>query len=478
MTDVAATKQDNRSNAFQTILIAILDSSLHYFIAFAAVVVPLLSVHRYFQFILMSTTTTTTTTRKNVMTRTILRIKRRRTDEPLPFIRLEGLDGRKRSRDDPNDNDEVGVDRLSEMLDTTQLDGKQQPHETTTPAATATATIKHHKSSAVWRRLDEGTDNETTKKRSCRIVDALLEEEEDGRLTKRRKLTLLETRDAEFPSTISVKRGKPKGSPLKVLDPLTRMVDDSLQQVHTGSKPVWTHYQFVSTDSRLAHESKKWLGWCHSSGGNIFHACALWNEIEIMSDLCQSMPTISTLVEAVDGDGRTPYEVAQLSGHESVCQVLEAFGGDATNFVYDIYDLEEPADDNDTDNENNNGGNSQEWMEKEQHAMTTVELKGGVGYWTPDGQLILEAPEKSPASLTHVFDEDGEIDSNCEEYGGNDYPEEEDDDDDDDDDWRGQDLPDSTYRNYQQTDFNGEIDHDDYNNNNNSRNNYHAVSHD
>ena len=41
------------------------------------------------------------------------------------------------------------------------------------------------------------------------------------------------------------------------------------------------HYRFIRMDPRLAHEFHKWVGWCHSSGGNILHACAMWNDVEI-----------------------------------------------------------------------------------------------------------------------------------------------------------------------------------------------------
>jgi hypothetical protein len=317
----------------------------------------------------------------------ILRIKRRRTEEPLPYIRLEGLDGRKRNRDGSTEDSNSDVDQhLTELLDSAHLE-QQQPQVV-------------HKSSAVWKRLSMDQD----KKRTYRIVDALLEEE-GGRETKRRKLTLLETskQEADFPSVVNIRRK----APLKVLDPLTRSVDDSLQQAHQGTKSIRQHYDFVTTNASLMRDSKKWLAWCHSAGGNILHACALWNDVEIAGELCQTRE-VSQLTDAADGDGRTPYEVAQLSGHDSVCQVLEAFGGDTTNYVYDIFCLEE-----------------NEVVDYEEQPMT-VELKGGVGYWTPEGELILEAPGKSLASLTHVFNDDEEIDSNCEEYGGNDYPEDED----------------------------------------------------
>jgi hypothetical protein len=341
--------------------------------------------------------------------RMILRIKRRRTEESLPYIRLEGLDGRKRNRDGRTEDSNSDVDQhLTELLDSAHLE-QQQPQ----PQAVKDAPQVIHKSSAVWKRLSMDQD----KKRTYRIVDALLEEE--GRETKRRKLTLLETseQEADFPSVVNIRRKMP----LKVLDPLTRSVDDSLQQAHQGIKMIREHYDFVTSDTSLMRDSKKWVAWCHSAGGNILHACALWNDVEIAGELCQTRE-VAQLTEAVDGDGRTPYEVAQLSGHDSVCQVLEAFGGDTTNYVYDIFCLEEKEED-----------------EYEEQPMT-VELKGGVGYWTPEGELILEAPGKSLASLTHVFKDDEEIDSNCEEYGGNDYPDE---------DWGEDDfVPDRGFRNH------------------------------
>lgn len=59
-------------------------------------------------------------------------------------------------------------------------------------------------------------------------------------------------------------------------------------------------------------------------------------------------------------------------------------------------------------------------------------LQGGVGYWTEDGELILEVEPHHMIGLHHEYDHDtdddehdeDDIDSNCEEYGGNDYPDE------------------------------------------------------
>ena len=362
-------------------------------------------------------------------TRTILRIKRRRTEEPLPYIRLEGLSsgtrgggggGGKRSRDD---DDGEGS---SEGLDRGIGEGAESNGN------------NNRSTTALWKRfdphqgcgIDEGKQEEGD---HYRIVNAMLTEEgEDGshnqQRMKRRKLTVLETTTSDLPSVISLAINHNNNSlrkqPIRVLDPLSRMVDDSLQEVHIGNKSVVEHYRLIKTDMNLVYESKKWLTWCHSEGGNVLHACALWNDVEMASELLHLVTETSMLTEAVDADGRTPYEVAHLSGHDSVCEILEAFGGDTSNFVYDIFCLDEDT----TQTSKTGGDDTNEGGEEDQNwEPTAVELTSGVGYWTPEGELVLEAPEKSPASLTHVFDEDGEIDSNCEEYGGNDYPEDEED---------------------------------------------------
>lgn len=327
----------------------------------------------------------------------------------MPFIRLEGLNhrhaaaspshshnvnsGKKRTR--PRGDGKVAdLDSasLSDFLDS------EQQHEARPP----------HSSSVLWKRLEPLQEEGE----SCRIVDALLEnwEDKEGRHSKRRKLTLLETSNRtlgetfEIPSSALVKRKLP----IKVLDPLTRLVDDSLQLVHSGSRPVSEHFQFITTDPRLAiQDVRKWLQWCHSSGGNLLHACALWNDMETAGELLQMPNLAGPLCQALDGDGRTPYEVAQLSGHDSVCEVLEAFGGDTTNYVYDIFCLEEQEDNNASRDES--------------YSPTTVELTSGVAYWTPDGELMLEANDKASAYLD---DYESEIDSNCEDYDANDYPDE------------------------------------------------------
>jgi hypothetical protein len=145
------------------------------------------------------------------------------------------------------------------------------------------------------------------------------------------------------------------------------------------------HYKFIKTDVRLAHEFiPKWLTWCHSAGGNLLHACAMWNQVELASEMMQLADSLQ-LAEALDGDGKTPYELAQLSGHDSICEVLEAFGGDTTNYVYDIFYLEEAAIAGGGAGANNNAVNEDDKTLYQENPITTAELTSGVGYWTPFG---------------------------------------------------------------------------------------------
>ena len=345
------------------------------------------------------------------MTQTFLRVKRRRTDEPLPYIRLQALNrpgelplqlsSKKRSISTRGGKDDLGHLGPSQFMD---REGEEV--SSLVPA------------SVLWKRLEP--DLHEREQSGGRVVDALLETGDDieGRRTKRRKLTLLfdtsEYRNTlGFATSVSTSRsGKPKLG-LKVLDPLSRLVDDSLQLVHVGARPIAEHFRLITSDRVLASSQnpKRWLLWSHSSGGNLLHACALWNDVEMAGDLLQIPNLVGPLCETLDGDGRTPYEVAQLSGHDSVCEVLEAFGGDTANFVYDMFCLEQE--------------DGTDVLDEDEDAPMTVELTDGVAYWTPAGELMLETNDKVSAYLD---DDDGEIDSNCEEYDANDYPDEEEED--------------------------------------------------
>ena len=385
-----------------------------------------------------------TSTSGSATTRTILRIKRRRTDTPIPCIRLEGLV----NNTVPPENDS-GVSARESQHEQDEYYGQKS--------------AKRQRSSAVlWKRFDpsdENSANDLGSKRQheegekYRIVDAMLESGEDGnddniRSNKRRKLTLLDSSTiADVPpsdptspsSSSSPKKKKKKAKALKVLDPLTRIVDDSLQEVLIGEKTVEAHYRQLTTDPRFTmrgmDSQTKWMTWGLNGGTNLLHCCALWNDASIANELLQrftgnypgsgSGSVRSAMMEALDGDGKTPYEVAKMIGHENVCEVLELYGGDTSNYVYDIFYLDH--DGLVKTRPNDDGVSSWEGASDfdEGPGITTAELTSGIGYWTPEGELILETAgdERRGRSMSQTTE--GDIDSNCEEYGGNDYPDEE-----------------------------------------------------
>jgi hypothetical protein len=321
-----------------------------------------------------------------------LRVKRRRSSAISSTIRLEGLDSRKRTR---NLEDEISDLRISATNDA--------------PGGVDPQPQSRRRRAAVWKRIElNDTDD---KKRSVHLVEAVLEDDAEGdsqQSVKRRRLTLLDT-DADSGDslfrTVATKKTKVG---YKVLTPLQRLVDDSLQKVHTGEVSIDQHVKFIKTDPNLATQSRQWLAWCHSSSGNLLHACASWNNVEVTNELLAL--GLDGLGAAQDQQGLTPYEVADLSGHKQICDVLEAFGADTSNYVFDIYCLDD-ADENNEESESQ--GNEQ----------TSLELQGGVGYWNEEGQLILEMPTAAGESGDN--DEDGDDDdSNDEGWGGNDYPDE------------------------------------------------------
>jgi len=404
----------------------------------------------------------------------------------------------------------------------------------TTGTSTGTSMPHRRAAAAIWKRVQvEDDDHElgfttttttTTTTRDynsdmmkmimmnkrCRVVDAVLEQDE--RSTKRRKLTVLgesngtttNSEDTNNHHSNNYKQTtRNKSSAYRVLDPVTRLVDDSLNMVHAGNIPAQQHYNLIMTDPRLAVHARSWLIYCNRTGGNLLHACAHWNEVELTHDLLrQNLPLFT---DATDEDDRTPYEVATLSGHESIVQILEAFGADTTNYVYDMFVPEEiemqteingtsmmnmngisinSGDNVGTGEESRNNWNplektpigsdtdtdaaypagatgcpasdmsaessvpaaigthhrhQQQQQQQQQpfdfsHIDTSrlLALQGGVGYWTEDGELILEVEPHHMIGLHHEYDHDtdddehdeDDIDSNCEEYGGNDYPDE------------------------------------------------------
>ena len=181
-------------------------------------------------------------------------------------------------------------------------------------------------------------------------------------------------------------------------------MDESLQAVAVGTITPRQHYNFVWTDTRVSHQARTWLAWHNEEMGTLLHAAALWNDAELTADLLRL--ELPQLAESVDGEGRTAYEVAELAGNDHVQDVMEAFGADTKNFVYDMYCLE--------------GHVEGEVGDENQMACL---LKNGMGYWNEQGELMLE--RESPTNGVDMDDpDDEEDDPNAEGWEGNDYPEE------------------------------------------------------
>ena len=239
--------------------------------------------------------------------------------------------------------------------------------------------------SAVWRRVS--AEDISQLKRP--FVDAVLQEDESSPTKKRRRLTIVQ-QPAQPPAS----------SPYKVLSPVERLVDDSLQTVFLGERSRREHLDFVTLDERLMDRGSDWLAWCNREMGNLLHACALWDDTEVGRQLLQRS---LALADAQDEQGRTPYEVADMAEHRGFCELLEAFGADSCNYVYDVYQLDEYMSVPDA---------------------TPCELDNGVGYWDEEGRFLLEVPKVSTDAMADAENDDDEVDSNHEDWGGNDYPDE------------------------------------------------------
>lgn len=399
-----------------------------------------------------------TTANNTTTTRTILRIKRRRTENPIPCIRLEGLVSNS------------GAAASSAPLPEPFLDEEKNVQYNTERSQRSSAVL--------WKRFDPSNESlandigdggiigngcqheETaTKKRSgekYRIVDAMFvstegesEENYDDnnlRSKKRRKLTLLDSSTIAdgppaSPSSSSPVKKKKRGKALRVLDPLTRMVDDSLQEVLIGEKTVESHYRQLTTDPRFTmrelEAQTKWMTWSLDGGENLLHCCALWNDASIANEILKRFNDSGrnprngnssvrlALMEALNGDGQTPYEIAQAIGHTRVCEVLEVYGGDTSNYVYHIFYLDHDGLVKTRPNDNGTVGGGSTFDFEEGPGITTAEMSNGIGYWTPEGELILETAGDERRARSMSQETEGDIDSNCEEYGGNDYPDEE-----------------------------------------------------
>lgn len=294
--------------------------------------------------------------------RTYLRVRRRRNAIASAVIRLD----HKRSAED----DLLALDQLG-----VEDDDRSPP--TKKPRT------------AVWRRVSDWTET------SGRVVEAVLQDdgvETAPQNSKRRRLSLL--RPSTPPPAAELPKDKPKAYP--VLNPCQRLVDDSLSEVFTGAKAVGEHFRFCTGDERLSDQWRQWLAWPHRESGTLLHACALWNDATIAERLL--VLESSELLQIKNAEGRTAGDIARLMGHSQVADLIATAGGDDA-FEYDLYCLEEDTDNNSRDAED------------------VYELDNGMLYLDDKGRLVVDqVPPQEDAD---------EMDSNDEDWTGNDYPEEE-----------------------------------------------------
>jgi len=320
----------------------------------------------------------------NPKTRTFLRVKRKKENDQVPLLQFSG---RKRARLNC-------VTDLSEQL--AMIDVERAP-----------------KSSLSWKyvetlELSQGTENiqggvqSMKNKRSLNFIDATL----DATDTKRQRLTL--TLDQ---SPINVSSPRTKKSKKVILDPLTRLVEENLKKVQEGSMTLQDFVNFLEQDTRVRHNSKRYIGWKLSDGSNVLHVAALWNCVEQARYILLNYSN-SVNIDETDSSGYRPYQIAKVAGNDQVAEVLIAFGADINEYVYDIYHISNEASEQD----------------KKKDEATVVELMGGFGYLNELGEVIFETDYIEDFNDDSVEEKanDDDIDSNAEDHEKNDYPGEED----------------------------------------------------
>jgi len=274
-----------------------------------------------------------------------------------------------------------------------------------------------------------------------------------------------------------------------IVDPkVLRLIDYSLASLHNqNGGSVSPHLSFLRIDPRLGFvantpRGKQMVnrqyhgtgnGLADGRGRTVLHFAALWGDI-IGVRAAIDMGADPTIL---DGQGLTPAGLAKIYGREDVTSALMVenngksdaekngdHGNEEADYYYELYCLEEGDDEagkeDDTEEEKKDddipcGENqrsspigtdsppclarAKNWDEDEDDYR--FELSRGIGGWTENGELILEACEKSQekddAFVQRLYQNQGidddesmvddEHDSNDERYDGNDYPDDDDD---------------------------------------------------
>jgi hypothetical protein len=427
-----------------------------------------------------------------------LRVRRRRNAGTALTLRVEGLCW---VDDCPNDEEKV-------LLDTA-------PNPTTTPRETkkkrgrcplrgSSASMTTTTTTAIWRKVEDmdiimremsGSGSDGTPGGGIPIMEAILSEDDDDEVNveeshethilppaaKRRRLTFVipsssttTTQGGHKESTSNLPQGKSnKGrrqrcnKPLRILSPVERLVDDSLQAVAIGDKTVQQHIQFLGTEQERLQTTAAAKGgisssslwswtWCNPTIGTILHVAALWNDVKttarVVSFLSSTLSTenLLTFLQVVDGQGLTAYDVAQELQHTGIMEILQSYGGGAAtttdnnnqnkeekenddNYVYDVYCWDGQMTTTHDNTMEEYGGDDHNDVDTIRDAMACIVQNG---YWnTTTGELVVYPDTTNNGGDDHVNannDNEDEEDSNAESWQGNDYPEEEDDDDEED----------------------------------------------
>lgn len=338
--------------------------------------------------------------------------------------------------------------------------------------------------------LDDGDDDDDLNNSNDRNEDVVFgshngSKDVNGGSKKRRRLTL----QILEPQKVVEEQQRRRSSLLlqyPILSPQQRAIDDSLQQVFVGTVALQQHCHLIHESAMVLQNeaSDDWYWpyvWCHADSGNWLHAAAIWNEAntvreifhfleEQFDQLRQSESALSSrnhtyaslireIIQTQNNEGLNPIQVAHLSSNSEVYAVLEHYCNiynqdddfingdnmDDDDHQYELYSL--VVEHNDPDNCNNvssatNNAGQQLFEENDDDPLlvTSCELHNDCrGYWDERGNLILEAPgtaaldldldhnEKNRGAIHQDNLDIDDIDSNDEDWDGNDYPDDDDD---------------------------------------------------
>jgi hypothetical protein len=145
----------------------------------------------------------------------------------------------------------------------------------------------------------------------------------------------------------------------RILDPLTKIIDDSLGSVHVNdneqTENILQHLQLLQVHVQSINFTKL-INWqCNDGLGTILHLCALSNSAQGAQTLCRLFSQVLDF-SCRDGDTKTAIMVARGIGASGVVDVIKAYWNeeqekrdqylngntnDDDDFVYDVYCIDD-----------------------------------------------------------------------------------------------------------------------------------------